>query len=151
MALFSIPSAWSLSTCATPIKPPTEDTIWSRCLLPRARTKLLLLASMLLVAAPHAALAAQEGGKKPTSTSARATSPSAAESQLANLRAEVIRRTEAARENLVKLLAAYEQELGRRTEELALRREFYARELISRAELEETERGVAQTRANIQQ
>ena len=120
-------------------------------MLPPARTKLLLLASVLLLAVPHASLAAQEGGKKPISTAARAAGPSATQNQLANLRAEVIRRTEAARENLAKLLAVYEQELRRRTEELALRREFYARELISRVELEETERGVAQTRANIQQ
>src|SRR5215510_8385529 len=107
MALFSIPSAWSLSTCATPIKPPTEDTIRSRNLLPPARTKLLLLASVLLLAVPHASLAAQEGGKKPISTAARAAGPSATQNQLANLRAEVIRRTEAARENLAKLLAVY--------------------------------------------
>src|SRR5215471_9148077 len=151
MALFSIPNAWSLSTCATPIKPPTEDTIWSRYLLAPARTKIFLLASMLLLVVPHAARTAQEGGKKPISTSVRARSAPAVETQLANLRAEVIRRTEAARENLAKLLAAYEQELRRRTEELGLRREYYARELISRVELEETERGVAQTRANIQQ
>ena len=120
-------------------------------MLPSPRTNFLLVASMLLLAMPHAARAAQEGGKRTTATATRAGSAAGAETQLASLRAEVIQRTEAARENLVKLLAVYEQELRRRAEELALRREFYQRELISRVELEETERGVAQTRANIRQ
>jgi hypothetical protein len=115
------------------------------------RTKFLLVASMLLLAVPRAPGAAQQGVARETSRLARAGSAAATEAELTKLRAEVIQRTADAREKLVKLLAVYERDLQRRAEELELRREFYNRELISRLELEETERGVAQTRVNIQQ
>lgn len=69
----------------------------------------------------------------------------ATEDELSRLRAEVIKTLEASRERLEKLLAIYERNHKSLAEEFEKRRLFYQQGYISRMELEETERALADT------
>ncbi|HEV8344009.1 MAG TPA: hypothetical protein VGR30_16700 [Candidatus Binatia bacterium] len=64
---------------------------------------------------------------------------------------ELIEKMKASRESLEKLLAVYDKQLQSQTTGFELRKSLYEKDLISKLELEESERAVASTRFHIQQ
>jgi hypothetical protein len=71
--------------------------------------------------------------------------------ELARLRAEVIEKMKASRASTERLLQLNEAEKTRRTVEYERRREFYAQGLISRSELEQAERALAEAIVRVEQ
>jgi hypothetical protein len=129
----------------SPIKLRAKD--WLRFFSPCLRRAI----GLLMLAALAAPATAQEPAKKSRGAPVRAPNPAASDAEVSKLRAEVIRTTKESRESLLKLLAVYERDLHRQTQDLELKRELFEQEFISRLELEETEKAVAQLQANIKQ
>jgi hypothetical protein len=87
--------------------------------------------------------------------SARLSAPSrkagAADAELARLRADVIQKMKESRVSAGKLLALHEEEQARLTIEYHRRREFYSQGLISRAELNQVERALAEAMVRVEE
>jgi hypothetical protein len=78
------------------------------------------------------------------STKRPASSRNTADAELAQLHAEVIERMKQSRASAEKLLALHEEEKNRLTIEYQRRREYYNQGLISRAEVNQVERALAE-------
>ncbi|HEX2261439.1 MAG TPA: hypothetical protein VHJ56_07375, partial [Candidatus Binatia bacterium] len=70
---------------------------------------------------------------------------------MAKLRAEVIERMKESRASAEKLLALHEEEKNRLTIEYQRRREYYSQGLISRSELNQVERALAEAIIRIEE
>lgn len=75
----------------------------------------------------------------------------APDAELARLRAEVIEKMKESRVNAEKLLALHEEEQNKLTIRYQQRRELYRQGLISRAELNQVERALAEAMVRVQQ
>jgi hypothetical protein len=73
----------------------------------------------------------------------------AADAELARLRADVIQKMKESRVSAERLLALHEEEQARLTIEYQRRREFYSQGLISRAELNQVERALAEAMVRV--
>jgi hypothetical protein len=93
----------------------------------------------------------QEKRKQSTPRSGSSGKMTAADAELARLRAEVIEKMKETRINGEKLLALHEQEKQKLTIEYERRREFYRQGLISRAELNQVERALAEAMIRVEQ
>jgi hypothetical protein len=85
----------------------------------------------------------------PRSLSYRKTAP--ADAELARLRAEVIEKMKESRASAEKLLAIHEEEKTKLTTEYQRRREFYSQGLISRSELNQVERALAEAIVRVEE
>jgi hypothetical protein len=77
--------------------------------------------------------------------------PKGLDAELARLREEVIGKMKEARDSAQKLLATHEEEKNNLTIEYKRRREFYSQGLISRAELNQVERALAEAIVRIEE
>ena len=93
----------------------------------------------------------QEKRKQSIPRSAPSGKMTAADAELARLRANVIEKMKESRVNAEKLLALHEEEQQKLTIEYQRRSEFYRQGLISRAELNQTERALAETIVRVDQ
>jgi hypothetical protein len=93
----------------------------------------------------------QEKRKQSVPRSASSGKMTAADAELARLRAEVIEKMKETRVNGEKLLALHEQEQQKLTVEYQRRRELYREGLISRAELNQVERALAEAIIRVEQ
>jgi hypothetical protein len=75
----------------------------------------------------------------------------AADTELARLRADVIQRMKESRAGAQKLLVLHQEEQARLKIEYQRHREFYSRELISRLELNQVERALAEATARVEE
>jgi hypothetical protein len=82
--------------------------------------------------------------RQKSTTKRPASSSNAVDAELAKLRAEVIERMKESRASAEKLLALHEEEKNRLTIEYQRRREYYNQGLISRAEVNQVERALAE-------
>ena len=73
------------------------------------------------------------------------------DAELARLRAEVIEKMKESRASAEKLLAIHEEEKTKLTTEYQRRREYYSQGLISRAELNQVERALAETIVRVEE
>jgi hypothetical protein len=89
-------------------------------------------------------LDARSQEKQKPATKRPASSRNAVDAELAKLRAEVIERMKESRASAEKLLALHEEEKNRLTIEYHRRREYYDQGLISRAEVNQVERALAE-------
>jgi hypothetical protein len=71
--------------------------------------------------------------------------------ELSETSSELIEKMKASRESLQRLLSVYEKQLQSRSTDYETRKGLYEKDLISKLELEESERAVANTRFQIQQ
>lgn len=85
------------------------------------------------------------------STKRPALSRNTGDAELAKLRAEVIERMKESRASAEKLLALHEEEKNRLTIEYQRRREYYSQGLISRSELNQVERALAEAIIRIEE
>jgi len=95
--------------------------------------------------------AAEPKRKNPTLSVARQTAPATAEMKLLATRKMLIERKKASREHLKNSLALYEELLQKQTADYELKKELYQWDLISKAELENSERAMSNTRLEIEQ
>lgn len=93
----------------------------------------------------------QEQRKPSMTRSAPARKANPADAELARLRAEVIEKMKESRVNAEKLLALHEEEQNKLTIRYQQRRELYRQGLISRAELNQVERALAEAIVRVQQ
>jgi hypothetical protein len=107
------------------------------------RAYLGIATSVLVLLTSASPANAQENRKKPASRPAVARQMSPADRELARLRADVIQKMKESRASAEKLLALHEEEKTRLNNDYQLRRELYNQGLISRAELNQTERALA--------
>jgi hypothetical protein len=116
--------------------------------------KLLIVtaATVGLIALCSVASTAAEAKKKnPTLSVARQTAPATAEMKLLATRKMLIERKRASREHLRNSLSLYEELLQKQTADYELKKELYQWDLISRPELENSERAMSNTRLEIGQ
>jgi hypothetical protein len=107
------------------------------------RVYLVIATSVLVVLTCAPRAIAQENRKKPASRAALTRRVSSADAELARLRAEVIEKMKESRASAEKLLALHEEEKTKLNRDYELRRGLYNQGLISRAELNQTERALA--------
>jgi hypothetical protein len=93
----------------------------------------------------------QEQRKHSVTRSAPPRKTSPADAELARLRAEVIEKMKESRVNAEKLLALHEEEQKKLTIVYQQRRELYSQGLISRAEVNQVERALAEAIVRVQQ
>lgn len=77
--------------------------------------------------------------------------PAPVDAELARLRAEVIEKMKESRASAEKLLAIHEEEKKKLTTEYQRRREFYSQGLISRVELNQVERALAEAIVRVEE
>jgi hypothetical protein len=111
------------------------------------RTPPLLLVT-LLVLPPWCGRAL--GQAKKTGQTSPISRDAAADAELARMRADVIKKMKDSRAGAEKLVALREEEVKKLTEEYRKRREFYHQGLISRAELNQIERPLADALARLE-
>jgi hypothetical protein len=111
---------------------------------------IVILVALALSLARELAFA-QTGGKSSTPQAPRARLSSSAQSELSAAETEIIRRMKASRDGYEKLLTAYEEELRSQSREVNLRRKLHEKGQISKSVVERGERGLANTRAKIEQ
>src|SRR6266545_6376752 len=98
-----------------------------------------------------ASTAAEPKKKKPTLSVTRQTAPATAEMKLFATRKMLIERKRASREHLRNSLSLYEELLQKQTADYELKKGLYQWDLISKAELENSERAMSNTRVEIKQ
>jgi hypothetical protein len=86
----------------------------------------------------------QEKQKQPITRAAASRKTAPVDAELARLRAEVLEKMKEPRASAEKLLALHEEEKTKLTVEYQRRREFYSQGLISRSELNQVERALAE-------
>ena len=89
--------------------------------------------------------------KKPTLSVTRQTAPATAEMKLFATRKMLIERKRASREHLRNSLSLYEELLQKQTADYELKKGLYQWDLISKVELENSERAMSSTRLEIEQ
>ncbi len=89
--------------------------------------------------------------KKPTLSVTRQTAPATAEMKLFATRKMLIERKRASREHLRNSLSLYEELLQKQTADYELKKGLYQWDLISKVELENSERAMSNTRLEIEQ
>jgi hypothetical protein len=102
--------------------------------------------AIFLTVDPHAANA-QEKKRRETGRSSQS---STTDSELARLRADVIEKMKETRASTKKLLALHEEDVKKLAAEFQQRREFHHQGLISRAELNQTEKALAVAIARVE-
>jgi hypothetical protein len=95
--------------------------------------------------------AAEPNKKRPTLNVARQRAPATADMKLVATRKMLIERKRASREHLRNSLSLYEELLQTQTADYELKKELYQWDLISKAELENSERAMSNTRLEIEQ
>lgn len=110
---------------------------------------LSMIALMLLVSPTTAN--AQSKKTKATGQPSQAKRSRPSQTGLSEMQAELIEKMRVSREGLEKLLAAYEEQMQNQMVYVEVRRRLYEEELISKEELEQSERALASTRANIRE
>ncbi len=98
-----------------------------------------------------ASTAAEPKKKKPTLSVTRQTAPATAEMKLFATRKMLIERKRASREHLRNSLSLYEELLQKQTADYELKKGLYQWDLISKVELENSERAMSSTRLEIEQ
>jgi hypothetical protein len=93
----------------------------------------------------------QEQRRPPVTRAAPPRKANPADAELARLRAEVIEKMKESRVNAEKLLALHEEEQKKLTITYEQRRELYSQGLISRAELNQVERALAEAIVRVRQ
>ena len=89
--------------------------------------------------------------QKPSTRSPSSKKAAPVDAELARLRAEVIERMKESRASAEKLLEIHEQEKAKLTNEYQRRREFYSQGLISRSELNQIERALAEAIVRVEE
>lgn len=112
------------------------------------RTPLLILVILLVL--PPAWIGSALGQSGNTRQTSKVSRGGAADAELARLRADVIQKMRDSRAGAEKLIALREKEVAKLTEEYGKRRQFYHQGLISKAELEQSERSLAEALARLQ-
>jgi hypothetical protein len=102
----------------------------------------------LVLLAISSAAFAQGDGTKSTTALAQEQGPKPSQKELSD---DLIEKTRASRKSLEKLLAIYEKQLQSQSADYEARKDLYKKDLISKLELEESERAVANTRFQIEQ
>jgi hypothetical protein len=95
--------------------------------------------------------AAEPNKRRPTLNVARQRDPATADMKLVATRKMLIERKRASREHLRNSLSLYEELLQTQTADYELKKELYQWDLISKAELENSERAMSNTRLEIEQ
>lgn len=111
--------------------------------------KLAIAACVLLFVAVDGN--SQEKQKTSVNRSASSRKTASVNAELARLRAEVIEKMKESRASAAKLLAIHEKEKTRLMIEYQRRREFYSQEFISRAELNQAERALAEAIVRVEE
>jgi hypothetical protein len=111
------------------------------------RTAPLKLLSLLVLPAWVGSALGQAHKTRQTSNISRG---AAADAELARLRADVIQKMRDSRAGAEKLIALREKEVAKFTEEYGKRRQFYDQRLISKAELDQSERSLGEAIARLQ-
>ena len=93
----------------------------------------------------------QENQKQPATRSASSRKAPPVDAELARLRAEVLEKMKESRASAEKLLTLHEEEKTKLTAEYQRRREFYSQGLISRSELIQVERAVAEAVVRVEE
>ena len=93
----------------------------------------------------------QEKQKQPATRSASSRKAPPVDAELARLRAEVLEKMKESRASAEKLLALHEEEKTKLTVEYQRRREFYSQGLISRSELNQVERALAEAVVRVEE
>ena len=93
----------------------------------------------------------QEKQKQPITRSASSRRTAPVDAELARLRAEVIEKMKESRASAEKLLAIHDEEKTKLTIEYQRRREFYGQGLISRSELNQVERALAEAIVRVEE
>lgn len=109
----------------------------------------LVIAAFLLFLTPDAHTQEKQKQSGMRSPSYRKVAP--VDAELARLRAEVIEKMKDSRASAEKLLAIHEEEKAKLTTEYQRRREYYSQGLISRAELNQVERALAEAIVRVEQ
>jgi len=102
----------------------------------------------LLLSAPATSVLAQ--GDK-TESRPQPAKPALAEAELLKLNDDVLAATKAYRESLERLLAIYERDSERQAEQVQQRRQLFQKGYISKLELEQSERGLADAEAKVKE
>ena len=89
--------------------------------------------------------------QKPSTRSPSSKKIAPVDAELARLRAEVIERMKESRASAEQLLAIHEEEKTKLTNEYQRRREFYSQGLISRSELNQVERALAEAIVRVEE
>jgi len=89
--------------------------------------------------------------QKPSTRAPSSKKSAPVDAELARLRAEVIERMKESRISAEKLLEIHEQEKAKLTNEYQRRREFYSQGLISRSELNQVERALAEAVVRVEE
>ncbi len=89
--------------------------------------------------------------KQNVNRSASSRKTTSAEAELARLRADVIEKMKESRASTEKLMALHEEEKTRLTIDYQRRREFYSQGLISRSELNQAERALAEAMVRVEE
>jgi hypothetical protein len=111
------------------------------------RTPPLILLSLLVLPAWIGSVLGQANKTRQTSNISRG---AAADAELARLRADVLQKMRDSRAGTEKLIALREEEVKKLTAEYEKRRQFYDQGLISRAELNQSERSLGEAIARLQ-
>ena len=109
------------------------------------RIRFALLACLIVVGLAQPSLSAQRKGKKKPAP-AQATQQ---DTDLAKLREEYIRLTNETKAGYAKLVVIHEREVTRAEEQLAVQKKLREEGLVSRLQVEEKERALAQARAKV--
>jgi hypothetical protein len=112
---------------------------------------LVIATAGFLVLCSDASTAAEPKKKPTTANVARSTVPASAEIKLIATRKMLIARKKASREQLRNSLWLYEDILKKQTAEYEVKRELYQWDLISKSELENSERALSNTRVEVEQ
>ena len=111
------------------------------------RTAPLILLTFLVLPASVGSVLGQANKTRPTSSISRA---AAADATLAQLRADVLQKMRDSRAGAEKLIALREAEVKKLTVEYEKRRQFYGQGLISKAELEQSQRSLGEAIARLE-
>ena len=103
---------------------------------------LVVILGLVIIGVPQSTMA-EENQKKPSGRPSVSRRTAPAEAELARLRADVIEKMKESRASAEKLLVLHEEEKRKLGELYERRKELYKQGLISRSELNETERALA--------
>jgi hypothetical protein len=117
------------------------------CMIFSQRKPLLILVTLLVLPAWVGSALGQANRTRQTSVISAA---AAADTELARVRADVLRKMRDSRAGTEKLIALREEEVRKLTEEYGKRRQFYDQGLISKKELNQSEHSLGEAIARLQ-